>query len=87
MDDRIMIPVPLNILQTLLLESFRYCLGRMTYAVSDCVENLSFYWEEIPTSYRKIIKREIAHAIKNNCAGHPCDVRQWVKILKLKTKD
>ena len=81
------IEIPKQTLQVLLLESFRYCIGRMTYAVSDCVENLTWYWEELPKSYQKMIKREIEEAIKNNCAGHPCDIVQWMRILKLETKE
>ena len=40
--------VPKEMLAHMLLCSFRYSLGRMTYIVSDCVEWLMLYWDIMP---------------------------------------
>lgn len=71
--------------QILLLESFRYCLGRKTGAVSDCVENLELYWKYLPTEWQQQIHGDILRAIAVNKAGMDMDVKEWEKILKLKT--
>lgn len=70
--------------QILLLESFRYCLGRKTGAVSDCVERLEQYWGEIPRDWQIQIQKDIVRAILTGQAGMNMDVQEWEKILKLK---
>lgn len=79
--------IPRETFQTIMLESFRYCLGRRTYAVSECVENLIWYWRELSPHYQELIYREIQHAIDTNSAGDACDVFQWKRILRLKEKE
>lgn len=71
----------------LLLQSFRYCLGRMTYAVSDCVENLTQYWDYLPPAWQQQIHGDINRAIDCGNAGMGMDARQWKKILKLTVRD
>lgn len=80
------IEIPKKTFQVIMLESFRYCLGRQSYAVQECVENLTWYWDELSPHVQKMIHREINDAILHQYAGHACDVRQWQKVLKLKTK-
>lgn len=70
-------------LSILLLDSFRCCLGRKTYAVSDCVEHLTKYWEIIPKPWRLKIKKDICEAIDKDQAGMGMDVVEWQKILNL----
>lgn len=77
------IEVPESTLQVLLLESFRYCLGRQTYAVSECVETLINYWSVLPEAWQKQIKEDIGGAMKNGTYGHLCDLNEWQKILYL----
>lgn len=73
-------------LQDLLFYSFRYCLGRMTYAVSDCVNLLIKYWWLLSRPTQKLIQREIREAIKRNGAGMDCDIDQWNRVLKLEVR-
>jgi len=75
------IEVPEYTLQVLLLESFRHCLGRQTYAVSECVEALMKYWSVLPEAWQKQIKQDIGDAMKNGTYGHLCDLKEWEKIL------
>lgn len=71
----------------LLLQSFRYCLGRMTGAVSDCVENLTRYWYILPPAWQQQIHEDINRAIEMGSAGMDIDEREWKKILKLPIKE
>lgn len=77
------ITIPHHIFVTMLLESFRYCLGRMSYAVSNCVERLVEHWNELPWFLQEQIQKDISEAIKCGHAGMAMDVQEWEKILKL----
>ena len=61
----------------MLLCSFRYSLGRMTYIVSDCVKWLTLYWHIMPESWRAQIHEDIRKAMEQDTAGMACDVEQW----------
>ncbi len=78
------VTIPIRIFEVLMLESFRYCLGRRTYATGVCVENLTKYWDLIPDCYKKQMHEDINRAIKLNIAGDRCDIAEWRKILELK---
>lgn len=67
----------------LLLCSFRYSLGRMTYIVSDCVEWLTRYWNLLPSGWKRQIHDDIRKAIEQGRAGHDCDLAQWRRVLSL----
>ncbi len=73
-----------ELFRTLLIQSFRYCLGRKTYAVGDCVETLTQYWRELLSFQQKQIQEDITRAILANQAGMQMDVDEWKKILLLK---
>lgn len=75
--------VKTNDFQVCLLESFRYCLGRKTYAVSDCVKRLQQHWQVIPPAWQAMIKKEIKSAIDSKQAGMDMDVIECQKILEL----
>lgn len=74
-----MISIDNHTLSEILIYTFRYCLGRRTYAVNDCVEYLHSYWQEL-------IHKEINEAIDRNDAGADFDVRNWRKVLELPIK-
>lgn len=76
-----------HLLVTFLLQSFRYCLGRRTYAVSDCVEVLQKYWEVLPVFLQEQIQRDIKHALETSTAGDTCDIDNWREIIALKIKE
>ena len=82
-----MIELPESTAETWLLQSFRYCLGRQTYAVSDCVKHLHKYWDILPGFLQKDIQKDIQNALELDHAGADMDVKQWKKVLKLKIKD
>ncbi len=62
----------------------RYCLGRRTYIVSECVNWLISNWKRLEDHTKKLILEETQEAIDRDYAGESCDVREWNKILELK---
>jgi len=76
------------------IAAFRYCLGRMTYIVSDCADWLIEQWENLSPSARSIIKRDLEEAFaqddedrangnKYKNLGHDCDRQQWERVRRL----
>ena len=73
----------------------RYCLGRMTYAVGQCVEWLIHVWPNLREDVREIIKRDIEEAFAEDDrarAGAPggckrlgmdMDRREWERVRRL----
>lgn len=71
-------------LAILLSQSFRYCLGRHTYAVSDCCELIKKHHKIMPMSYLKQIESDLEKdyfrgAMKNE---HACDIESWLDLLR-----
>lgn len=71
-----------------LLCFFRYSLGRHTYIVSDCCEDIMRYWEVIPESYRKQIINDLNHYFEFFLEGeHNCDIKSWRELLEFAKKN
>jgi hypothetical protein len=49
--------------EQILFCAFRYCLGRMTYVVSDCCDWLRERWPACGSEFRSLVKKEIDEAI------------------------
>ena len=76
-------------------QSFRYVLGRMSYAVSEWVDWCVQAWPEIPVSERAIIQRELEAAFEHDDMlgktarahfsplGSDCDRAQWERVRAL----
>jgi hypothetical protein len=84
----------MNLPDFMIHQSFRYVLGRRTYAVQEwcdwCVEN----WNKIPESEQNIIIRELEESFKLDSAskseffkplGDECDKVCWERVRKLYT--
>lgn len=80
----------------MVIAAFRYCLGRSTYIVSDCVEWLLRIWPKLNENTKSIIKRDLektfqhddSHLIKDNKSnykmlGMDCDRQEWEKVREL----
>lgn len=78
----------------MIVAAVRYCLGRMTYIVSDCADWLIEIWPALPENTRKIIQRDVEEAFARDDAdreagrdyktlGHDCDRREWERVRKL----
>ena len=74
--------------------AFRYCLGRMTYIVSECADWIISNWNDWPENTRNIIKRELEEAFKRDdearedgreCKplGCDCDRQQWERVRSI----
>jgi hypothetical protein len=75
--------IPAHDLAHLLLCSFRYALGRMTYITGMCADWLETWWHILPPSWQEQIQKDIRQAIASGHAGHACDVAQWKRVLQL----
>ena len=67
----------------MIIGAFRYCLGRMTYIVSDCTEWLIDNKNDIDRCTREIIVKEINDALDRDRAGMDMDRRRWRVVLKV----
>lgn len=65
--------------RNVLFFSFRYALGRMTYAPSTVIDNIKFNLDKIPNSEIEMYIREIEE-FENY--GMDCDVKTWTNFLK-----
>ena len=68
--------------ETMIVESFRYCLGRRSYAVSECVERTKKYWPKLSDNIKKLILKDIQECIDRGGAGDDCDVREWNSLIE-----
>lgn len=69
-------------LQSLAIQSFRYCLGRMTYVVNDCDEFIRKYWQDFSPATRFNIQSGLQIALKDHESGlqkigMQCDYETW----------
>lgn len=73
------------------IAAFRYCLGRMTYIVSDCADWLIQQWPNISKQAQAIIRRDLEEAFQRDDAdrlnnsihkalGHDCDRNEWERV-------
>lgn len=53
-------------LEKLLIESVRYCLGRMTYTVSECSQIVRIHWKDIGSGAKSVIKKDIQGLIQQH---------------------
>jgi len=73
----------IKVSEDILFYSFRYALGRSTYAVSDVVEAITENWEDLSDKFKQQVKSEIRKAEMMKQAGMPMDSSEWQKVLKL----
>lgn len=76
------------------IAAVRYCLGRSSYIVGDCVDWLLKVWPDLTDSTRNIIKRDIEEAFAADDKdretggsykrlGWDCDRRDWERVRAL----
>lgn len=75
----------------MVVAAHRYCLGRSTYIVGDCVEWLLSIWNELPDKTKAIIQRDTEEAFKRDdeeraegrefkTLGMDCDRAEWERL-------
>lgn len=78
----------------MIIAAVRYCIGRMSYIVSDCADWIIANWNEWPEKVRNIVKRDIDDAFRQDDEareftsqyfplGMDCDREQWERVRKL----
>lgn len=79
---------------TLWLGSFRYHVGRQTYAVADFCEMLIQQWATLPAHCQNLIRSDLEEEFthddndrvdgsKIKALGHDCDRSEWEQVRKL----
>lgn len=74
--------------QKFAIQSIRYCMGRRTFAVIDCVEFIRQHWQDLTKHAKANIIRDLDEALlwheddlkdgKKYCyLGDECDYRTW----------
>lgn len=85
------ISVDCRTFQTLAIQSLRYCMGRRTFAVIDCVAFLRQHWKDLTKNAKIIIIRDLDEALqwheedlkdgKEYCyLGDECDYQKWKSL-------
>jgi len=75
----------------MILDSFRYSLGRMTYQVQETVEWLIENWEEVDDNTKAQIAKELDEELARDSRareqgtkpfplGMDCDRAEWVRL-------
>ena len=64
-------------LSRLLIHSFRYALGRRTYAVRECVEDLIEHLHIIPKAWLETMITDLDRYFDNSCREDECDIKDW----------
>ena len=78
----------------MVLAAVRYCMGRMTYIVGDCVDWLIDEWDNISPSMQRIIQRDIEDEFRRDDEarqrgeshrplGMDIDRASWEKVRRL----
>ena len=62
---------------------FRYCLGRMSCAVTICVDYLIAHWQHLSPDTQARIHTEIREAFRRGHYGMDMDKRQWERVLEM----
>ena len=65
-----------------LMMSFRYALGRMTYAVGMVADTLEANVDRLSRDWREQIIRDIGDAIEEGRAGMSGDVERWTRCAE-----
>jgi len=62
--------------------AFRYCLGRASYAVGDCIDWLRSVWNRLQPNTRTVILRDIQEAVDRNEVGIKPYRMAWLRFAK-----
>lgn len=65
------------------LAAVRYCLGRASYIVGDCVDWLYEQWPALDENVRTVIARDVDQALREGRVGMDMDREQWERARKL----
>lgn len=70
--------------------AIRYCIGRRTYIVGECVDWILANWNDWPENVKTILQRDLEYEFDRdaqnpdwNRLGDDCDKREWEKVRAL----
>lgn len=80
--------------QLMAIAAVRYCLGRQSYIVGDCVDWMEQVWPSLYPETQTVIKRDIEEAFRRDdddridgrehkAMGMDCDRAQWERARRL----
>jgi len=87
-----------NLPDWMILDAFRYALGRMSYQVSTTCDWLVANWEKLPGSLQGLIAKELREAFDRDDRardrgdqrpyplGMACDRLEWGRVLYVATR-
>jgi len=75
--------IPEHNQRELLFMSFRYALGRQTFAPSTIAKIIIDAWDELPYNNRVQYQKEIKEAMERGRSGMDCDTKAWQEVLDL----
>jgi len=84
----------MNLPDSFIHQSFRYVLGRRSYAVSDWCDWFAKNHKDIPATEMRIIRKELKEAFERDDdaresgrtyldLGEDCDRESWMKVLDI----
>ena len=63
--------------QLMVIAAHRYCLGRRSYIVGNCIDWLCKWWPDLEEKTKNTIIRETLQALQENMAGDKYDFVAW----------
>ena len=70
--------------------AIRYCVGRRTYIVGECVDWIIANWSDWPGDVKNVIQRDLEQEFERaaqksdwKLLGDDCDKREWEKVRAL----
>jgi len=72
----------IEVREEIIIYAFRYCLGRKTYAVKDCVDTIINNWHNLSERAKVLFVKEISeHKKQWGDLGMDMDKEQWYRIV------
>lgn len=68
--------------QLMVMAAHRYCLGRRSYIVGECVRWLKQTWPQCVENTRFVILRDTIEAVLRHRAGMAIDENEWREFLR-----
>jgi hypothetical protein len=61
----------------MVMAAHRYCLGRQSYIVFDCIEWLKQWWTEIDAETQRTVVLDTVRALQEGDTGSEMDAKVW----------
>ena len=68
--------------QLMVLCALRYCLGRSSYIVADCIEFLKAHFDAFDSDIQDLVKKEVEEFLEENTHVSVLDRNEWKAFLE-----